>query len=103
MPTRTTTEDPRLISFQTLRKTVGWLGIGLPLAMLAGNWLFANCTSLQDTVSHYYYTMMGDLFVGILCAVTLFLFAYKGYDTKDHVWTCLAGFFCPLHCPLSYQ
>ena len=85
--------DPRLISFQTLRKTVGWLGISLPLAMIVGNFLFGNCASLQDTVSHYYYTVTGDLFVGILIAVALFLFTYKGYDKKDNWWTALAGFF----------
>jgi hypothetical protein len=93
MSAKSIKEDPRLISFQTLRKTVGWLGISLPLAMIAGNLLFTRCNCLQDTVSHYYYTVTGDLFVGILSAVALFLFAYKGYDSKDNWWTCLAGFF----------
>jgi uncharacterized protein YjeT (DUF2065 family) len=93
MPTTPMNDDPGLISFQTLRKTVGWLGISLPLAMITGNFLFGSCTRLQDTVSHYYYTVTGDLFVGILCAVGLFLFTYKGYDRKDNLWTCLAGFF----------
>jgi hypothetical protein len=31
--------------------------------------------------------------VGILSAVALFLFTYKGYDRKDNLWTCLAAFF----------
>lgn len=93
MPIRSTKEDPRLISFQTLRKAVGWLGICLPLAMITGNFLFAGCTHLQDTVSHYYYSITGDLFVGILSAVALFLFTYKGYDKRDNLWTCLAGVF----------
>jgi hypothetical protein len=49
---------------------------------------------VQDTISHYYYTASGDLFVGVLCAVALFLFCYKGYDgDSDHFWTSLAAFF----------
>lgn len=87
-------EDPRIISFQTLRKAVGWLGICLPLALVLGTAIAANCIRLQDTISHYYYTASGDLFVGVLCAVALFLFSYKGYEgDSDHFWTSLAGFF----------
>lgn len=61
--------------------------------MIMGNLLFGDCKSLQDTVSHYYFTVTGDLLVGILSAVALFLFAYKGYDRNDNLWTGLAGFF----------
>lgn len=93
MAAKKTSDDPRIISFQSLRKTVGWLGISLPVAMIAGNWMIGGCTRLQDSVSHYYYTVTGDLFVGILCAVALFLFAYQGYDRRDNLWTCLAGVF----------
>lgn len=86
-------DDPRLISFNTLRKSIGWLGILLPAAMLTGNLLFGNCRAIQDSNSHYYYTITGNLFVGILCAVALFLLAYKGYpdDKTDNILTSLAG------------
>ena len=30
-------EDPRLISYLSLRKAIGWLGISLSPAMIAGN------------------------------------------------------------------
>ena len=39
----TPNQDPRLISFSALRKSIGWLGILLPAAMLTGNFLFGNC------------------------------------------------------------
>lgn len=94
MPEKFIKEDPRIISFQTLRKAVGWLGICLPLALILVTAIVGNCTCLQDSVSHYYYTASGDLFVGVLCAVALFLFAYKGYKgDSDNLWTSLAGFF----------
>src|SRR5579863_2901443 len=31
--------DPRIISYLTLRKAVGYLGILLPFVLLAGNWV----------------------------------------------------------------
>ena len=85
--------DPRLISFQTLRKAVGWLGLGLPFAIVIGNYILSNCTCIQDSISHYYYTVTGSLFVGILCADAMFLIAYKGYpdDKRDNRWTNWAG------------
>jgi hypothetical protein len=88
-------EDPRLISYNTLRKTVGWLGILLPAAMLAGNFLFTDCHCIQDSNSHYYYTITGGLFVGILSAVALFLISYRGYphDNTDNFLTTAAGIF----------
>ena len=87
------TKDPRLISYNTLRKSVGWLGILLPAAMLTGNFLFSSCHAIQDSNSHYYYTITGNLFTGILCAVALFLIVYKGFDFLDHIVTSLAGIF----------
>ncbi|MBA2248800.1 MAG: hypothetical protein H0W12_01255 [Chitinophagaceae bacterium] len=89
----TSTKDPRLISYNTLRKAIGWMGISLPAVMIAGNFLWGHCSSLQDSNSHYYYTVTGNLFTGILCAVALFLLAYKGFDRTDHITSSLAGFF----------
>jgi hypothetical protein len=59
--------------------------------MVIGNYILAGCTHLQDSISHYYYTVTGDLFVGILCGDALFLLVYKGYDKKDDRWTNIAG------------
>lgn len=82
---------PELISYQTLRKTIGWLGILLPAAMIAGNAIFGLCYTIQSSVSHYYYTVTGNLLTGILCAVALFLVAYKGYSWLDQFCSSLAG------------
>ncbi len=87
--------DPRLISYQTLRRAVGWLGISLPFVVIIGNYLFGHCTCIQESISHYYYTVTGSLFVGILCSDAMFLIAYKGYpdDRRDNRWTNWAGIF----------
>ena len=87
--------DPGLISFQTLRKAVGWLGISLAPAVIIGNYIFGNCIHIQDSISHYYYTVTGNLFTGILCSNAVFLLAYRGYpdDKRDNRWSSWAGIF----------
>ncbi|HMP99575.1 MAG TPA: hypothetical protein PKC24_07310, partial [Cyclobacteriaceae bacterium] len=84
---------PELISFNATRKAVGWLGILLPLALLTGSFLFGDCCKLQPSISHYYYTNMREVFVGVLCAVSLFLFTYKGHNAWDSISANLAGLF----------
>ena len=91
----TPNQDPRLISFSALRKSIGWLGILLPAAMLTGNYLFGHCTIVQESVSQYYYSITVNMLVGILCSVALFLLSYKGYPGNpfDNILTSLAGLF----------
>lgn len=84
---------PRLISIKSLVQSIGWLSALLPLAMVAGNFVFGGCHCIQDSVSDYYYTVTGDLLVGILSAVALLLISYKGYpgDYSDNLLSTTAG------------
>src|SRR5215204_5022697 len=81
--TKKETPDAFLIHYLTLRKSVGLLGIVLPFALIFGVKFLTNCNILQDSISDYYYTKMGHYMTGTLCAVSLFLFSYKGYGAKD--------------------
>jgi len=83
--------DPLLISFMTLRKMVGFLGVSIPAVMIAGTFIIGGCTHIQNSISHYYYTVMGDVFVGFLISTGIFLICYKGYDLKDNIASFLAG------------
>ncbi len=85
--------DRYVISFLTLRKLVGILGMVLPFALLLGYFLFEKGCKFPPSISHFYYTDMGNVFVGILCAVALFLFTYNGYDKRDMIAAKLAGAF----------
>jgi hypothetical protein len=78
-----TTTDTRhiVISYLTLRKLLGGLGIMLPVVLFAGSLCMGQ--AVEGSISAYYYTAMRDLFVGLLCAMALFLFCYKGYDDPD--------------------
>jgi hypothetical protein len=79
-------------SYLALRKAVGWIGILLPFVlMLGGHLIFKEDFTLKN-ISVYYHTGMRNVFVGSLCAISLFLFFYKGYDKWDDRMGSLAGF-----------
>jgi hypothetical protein len=82
--------DPRVISYMTLRKAVGYVGILLPFVLAVGNRLiFAG--RLQESVSDYFYTGMRGVLVGGLCVIGTFLLADRGDDRWDSVITRTAG------------
>ncbi len=58
------------------------MGTLIPFILACGALLLFQ-TELQTTLSHYYHTQMGDVFVGILFAIGFFLFSYKGYEPID--------------------
>jgi len=74
-------------SYQDLRTVVGMIGIFLPFALLIGNWGF------EPSISQYYYTVMRNLFVGALVAVSTFMFFYVGYDKTDNWLSGIVGVF----------
>jgi hypothetical protein len=71
-------ESPLVLSYLALRRAIGILGITLPLVLLLGALVIFQ-TRLQSSISSYYYTGMRDVLVGILVAVGVFLFSYRGY------------------------
>lgn len=85
-------ENSQLISHITLRKVIGFIGIFLPIVLVLGSFLSGKYHTVQPSISDYYYTTMGDLFVGSLCAISLFLFCYKGYDNRDNITANIAAF-----------
>ncbi|MEI7472469.1 MAG: hypothetical protein WCJ85_09430 [Chitinophagaceae bacterium] len=85
-----------VISYLTIRKAVGILGMALPFALIVGHLFFQKPCAFPASISHFYYTDMGNLFVGTLCAVSLFLFTYNGYDRMDKMASKLAGSFALL-------
>ena len=91
--------DSSLISFWTLRRLVGYIGVGLPEALWLGNFIlgdllnvFKTSHGIQGSVSAYYYTGMRNVFVGAICAIAVFLICNRGYDKWDNIRYKLAGF-----------
>ena len=85
-------ENPSFITFQRLRKSIGFLGLFFPVILILWVLVFSDCTNIQNAISDYYYTKAGDVFVGLIFAISWFLIAYKGYDKPDHWLTSFAGF-----------
>jgi hypothetical protein len=90
---------PLVMSYLTMRKCVGGIGVLLPLVLLAGNEIIGYGS--QPSMSAYYYTPMRNVFIGALAALGTFLIAYHGWDRPDKIITNLAGVsiigvaFCP--------
>jgi magnesium-transporting ATPase (P-type) len=98
----TSANSQMTITYMTMRKAIGWLGMLLPFILLFGNiiinqldilnceWFIKMCEgysyaageSFKPSISDYYYTTVGELFTGTLCAVALFLFSYKGHPLR---------------------
>lgn len=79
-----------IVSYLTLRKLIGILGMLLPFACLVGGGLLQNARIL-DSVSAYYHSNMRDILVGLLVGVSLFLLTYKGYERRDMLIAIVSG------------
>lgn len=79
------------ISGETLQLIIGALAVLLPVTLIIAAGFFSNCDTVQPSISAYYHTGGRDLFVGILCAVGVAMFAYKGYSRYDNFFATVAA------------
>lgn len=110
-----------VISYHAMRKAIGWIGILLPFALLIGDYTVKSLdllnnkwfvktnecyqyypfeSSFKASISHYYYSSVGEIFSSSLFAMALFLFCYKGHPLRrgefglsDKAMSNLAAFF----------
>ena len=83
--------DRLRLSQLRLRRIVGILGIGLPVVLAVASFVYSDAEMVKESISAYYHSDLQDIFVGILCVIGAFLFAYKGYDAWDDRVSHLAG------------
>lgn len=86
-------ENKLVLSYLTVRKIIGILGLLFPLILVLGSFILGHCHAIQQSISNYYHTNMRDVFVGYVCTLSIFLFSYKGYDLTDRIVSALAGIF----------
>lgn len=89
-------ENNKDYTYRKIRRAIGYLGISLPVFLVVMSAIPLFKTSVQSSVSHYYYTNFREIFTGTLCAVSLFLIRYKGYKNSvfwknDTLLTNIAG------------
>ncbi|HMK24717.1 MAG TPA: hypothetical protein VK483_01715 [Chitinophagaceae bacterium] len=81
------------ITYFTLRKIIGFLAFFLAPVLVFGTFILDHTHEVRVSMSAYYYTSMRNLFVGVICGISLFLFSYHGYKWYDSLASKLAGLF----------
>lgn len=71
-----------IVSYYTLRRVVGLLGVVLPVVVAVWGW-FLNGHQIESSISSYYALRTRDVFVGILFTLAWFLLTYHGNDWRD--------------------
>jgi hypothetical protein len=78
-----------VLSYTSLRRSVGWIGVAIPPVLPLGAWVLFGM-DLQPSISAYYYTGMRDVFVGSMCAIGVFLLSYR-FGKADDLFGDVAG------------
>lgn len=87
-------KDDTVIALQkqsTLRWLVGLLGMLLPLLLPLLLFLYNGNYTPLDSISHYFYTRVGSVFIIIVSLLAVFLLVYKGYEIVDYIFSTIAG------------
>jgi hypothetical protein len=77
-------------SYLFLRRAIGVLGFALPIVVIVGKQILQG-GGLLGSLSGYYYSDMRNVFVGILCAIGVFLISYRGYGRIDDLAADIAA------------
>ncbi len=81
-------------NYLQIRRSIGVLGMLMPLIMGPGGLLVFNIP-IQENMSSYYHTVLRDMFVGIMCSIGIFFYCYRG-QSRVESWTanltCAAAF-----------
>jgi hypothetical protein len=70
------------LSYLSLRRMIGIIGIALPFVLIFGRMILES-PGILNSISGYYYSVMRGVFVGSLWAVGIFLLSYRGYNRSD--------------------
>lgn len=76
---------------RTLRKLVGILGMLLPVLLYISVRWYTNYNTPIKSISHYYFTRFGSIFIIIVSLLSIFLLVYKGKDRIDFYLSSLAA------------
>ena len=89
-------EGNNIFTYRRIRRTIGYLGISLPILLVGLSYISFFRTPLQTSISDYYFTNLREIFTGTLAAVGLFMINYKGSGNpsiwkNDNLLTNIAG------------
>ncbi|GGB20622.1 hypothetical protein [Puia dinghuensis] len=93
LPPTPPADQPLIITYMTLRKCIGFMGISLVPVLVLGSLLLDHPPQIRTSVSAYYFSSMRNEMEGIICGIALFLLSYHGYTRLDSRVSKGAGFF----------
>lgn len=91
--------NDKIKSYQEMMRTIGVLGITLPILVISFNWIAEIVNNIPQherigvltSISKYYYSFSRNIFVGVLSILAVILYTYTG-DRKAHDrWASVAG------------
>lgn len=85
------TSNDLVFSYKTIRNFIGFSGMMLPIILALYTIKEEGDKLIEPSISDYYYTSNGDIFVVVLSVIAVFLLAYKGYNWKEKIWITLAA------------
>jgi hypothetical protein len=87
-------------TYHALRVTLTVIGVALPILIVGVGWIQQGRIWIEPSISQYYYVSgrfpfftTRDFFVGLLLAISVCLYAYKGFSTRESVALNVAGIF----------
>lgn len=101
-------DTPYVLSYLALRQAVGYIALLLPWVLYIGANI-GHSWRWRTSISGYYYTDMRNVFVGSLCAISMFQLACRGYKNRlgqlDTAGSWLSGLLalCVAFCPTTPQ
>ncbi len=77
--------DNLVISYLTLRFIVGILAFVFPFFLVFGTAIYDKecCFVILSSISSYYHSSADHIFGGVIIAIAIFLYAYRGYEKND--------------------
>jgi hypothetical protein len=81
-----------VVSYMNLRRFIGFAGVLLPWVLVVGSHYFGQEKSFQPSISDFYYTEIGEVFVFVMVILGTFLFTYKGQFRWENILSSIAGF-----------
>jgi hypothetical protein len=81
---RDMSRDEIITSYYRVRQALGYLGLSLPLVLILGG--MVSLGGVEPSISDYYHTVLRDVFVGIMCAISIFLITYPGHRSRRGDW-----------------
>jgi hypothetical protein len=78
------------LAYARMRYAIGVLAILLPIILAVGASLVGDCSFPLPSVSHYYFSRMGDVFVSALSIIAFFLALYNPDNTQNWLTNIIA-------------